>query len=72
MKLKKWSVTKILKIKFFWIEKGCFYRIGNRNEKSYNPISHVEPFFKQVDFYNVKYCFVIDLMSLYITINGNL
>lgn len=43
----------------------------NRNEKSYNPLSHVAPFFKQVDFHNVKYCVVIDLTSLYITINGD-
>ena len=45
--------------------------MGNRNEKSYNPLSHVAFFFKQVDFHNVKYCVVIDLTSLYITINGH-
>ena len=44
--------------------------MGNRNEKSDNLLSHVAPFFKQVDFHNVKYYVVIDLTSLYITING--
>ena len=45
--------------------------MGNKNEKSYNPLSHVACFFKQVDFHNVKYCVEIDLTSLYITINGD-
>ena len=45
--------------------------MGNRNEKSNNPLSHVAPFSKQVDFHNVKYYVVIDLTSLYIKINGD-
>ena len=45
--------------------------MGNRNEKSGNLLSHVAPFFKQVDFHNVKYYVVIDLTNLYITIYGD-
>ena len=73
MELKTSSVTKknlaneVLKK----IKKGYFHRMGNRNEKSDNPLSHVAPFFKQVDFHNVKYYVVIDLTSLYISINGD-
>ena len=43
----------------------------NRTEKSDNSLSNVAPFCRQVDFYNVTYCVVIDLASLYITINGD-
>ena len=43
----------------------------NRNEISDKSLSHVAPFFKQVDFNKVKYCIVIALTSLYITINGD-
>ena len=43
----------------------------NNNKKSDNPLSHVAFFFMQVGFHHVKYCVVIDLTSLYITINGD-
>ena len=34
--------------------------MGKSNKKSDNPLSHVAPLFKQVDFHNVKYFVVID------------
>ena len=45
--------------------------MGNRNEKFFNLLSHVAPFFKQVYFHNVKCCVLIDLTSLFIKINGD-
>ena len=42
-----------------------------RNKKSDNLQTLVATFFKQVNFYNVKYCVVIDLTSFYITIKGD-